>query len=88
MSDLYPTGPSMSLGNAHEEHSDRILRGVNRGYEVGLAELPNGCCFRCTDCMYIDNGVCKNHDSRIYNRPVTAAMCCNYFNHDGMKVIV
>ena len=70
------------------EHDDRIPRGVNHGSAAGLASVPKGTAFRCTDCMYIRNGVCKNRDPRIHDQPVDETMCCNYFNNRKMRVIV
>lgn len=90
MTGIYgPHGPSMELGNGFEEpHDYEIPRGVNEGPCVGFVQYPPGVVGRCTDCMYYDAGICKNSDSRIYDRPVTSTQCCNYFNAPGMKVIV
>lgn len=82
-------GPSTSLGNGFEDKVDyEIPRGVNEGYVVSFVEYPEGRVGKCTDCMYIEEGKCKNRDTRIYDRPVTGRNCCNYFNTLGMKVIV
>lgn len=73
MSEIYPNGPRTDLANS---------------VPVGLAELPAGIMFHCPACEYIANGICKNPDPRIHNRPVTSEMCCNFFDHSSMKRIV
>ena len=55
--------------------------------EVGLAD-NGGLAFQCGTCEYFDDGVCRNVNPKIKDRPVQAAWCCNLYDHEGMHVIV
>lgn len=81
MSDLYGDGPISALGNGFPEPA------FKDGSPIGLVD--NGDVrIHCTTCEYIRDGICIHSDPRIHGRPVTAAMCCNLYDHAGMKVIV
>lgn len=78
-------------------HGGRIV-GARSQSEVGLAELPDGVNFRCGECDYmggirkgakVKKGECGNPNSKLFTRKVhPTRMCCNLYDHPGMRIIV
>lgn len=56
--------------------------------KVGLAENAEGVPFQCGTCEYFEDGTCHNPDPELKGRDVDEEWCCDFYEHDGMKVIV
>jgi hypothetical protein len=57
--------------------------------KIGLAQNPSGTAFRCGECEFFKQGVCRNPHPQLKGRPVDAeTMCCDLYRHPGMRVIV
>jgi hypothetical protein len=85
-------------GDIPQRASGGRIIGARTQSEVGLAELPPGVHFRCGECAYMGGkrkgtkvrlGECGNPNAELFRREVhRTRMCCNLYDHDGMKVIV
>lgn len=68
-------------------NAEKRAEGGRVSKPVGFVENPAGVPFHCPSCKFYSAGKCDNKDPRIHGKRVTTRHCCNFFKHDGMKVL-
>lgn len=54
---------------------------------VDLAD-NDGTPFRCGTCKFFGAGFCNNPDKRLKGKQVEIMWCCNFYRHEGMRIII